>query len=371
VKVLDMGLARLAEDHSNPLTPTAAPQLTDTGQIMGTVDFMSPEQAVDTRHADHRSDVYSLGCTLYWLLTARVPYAGETMVSKILAHREQTVPSLSAARSDVPEELDRIFRKMVAKQPDDRQQSMSVVVAELQSLAARSIVAAKAASPENAPDDLSEFFDKLARKPAGTIAATKAGHDVAPTLTLAPHVDRSLRERTPSHAVTRRLSRPSLLIAAALAAVVVLAGIAIKFNSARRGSPDPAGTTDRRSPADGKVAITLRRDEPTPPPAVPGTTSNDSSDSTLQGSSRRSVTATLGTSPSDEMATGDRAVAEWVLSVGGSLQLYDPKNPRPPLEYPVTKLDQLPAKSFELFRGCDFIGGIGFQPVNNMGKMTG
>jgi hypothetical protein len=71
------------------------------------------------------------------------------------------------------------------------------------------------------------------------------------------------------------------------------------------------------------------------------------------------------------MATGDRAVAEWVLSVGGSLQLYDPKNPRPPLEYPVTKLDQLPAKSFELFRGCDFIGGIGFQPVNNMGKMTG
>jgi serine/threonine protein kinase len=170
MKALDMGLARLADDHSNPRTPTAHPQLTESGQIMGTVDFMSPEQAVDTRPADHRSDVYSFGCTLYWLLTAQVPYAGETMVSNILAHREQTVPSLSALRSDVPEELDRIFKTMVAKQPDDRQQSMSIMIAELESLAAGPIVAAKAASPENAPDDLSAFFDKLARGCARPIA---------------------------------------------------------------------------------------------------------------------------------------------------------------------------------------------------------
>jgi len=105
--------------------------------------------------------------------------------------------------------------------------------------------------------------------------------------------------------VTRLLSRPILLIAAALAAVVVLAAIAIKFNSARRGSPDPAGMTDRRSPADSKVAITLRRDEPTPPPAVPGTTSNNTSDSTLQGSSRRSVMATFEElSPLEEWLKG-------------------------------------------------------------------
>jgi serine/threonine protein kinase len=127
VKILDMGLARVES-----LVGQTDEGLTRGGQVMGTLDYMAPEQALDTKYADARSDVYSLGCTLYYLLAGRAPFAGDTATKKILAHREQPVPSLRTTREDVPESLDAVFRKMLAKQPEDRQQSMTEVLAELQ-----------------------------------------------------------------------------------------------------------------------------------------------------------------------------------------------------------------------------------------------
>lgn len=126
IKILDMGLARLAERRSS------ADGLTQAGQIMGTVDFMSPEQARDIRNADSRADIYSLGCTLYTLLTARSVYRGETMMNIMMAHCEQPVPRLREARHDVPPRLDLVIQKMLAKQRDDRQQSMDEVIADLE-----------------------------------------------------------------------------------------------------------------------------------------------------------------------------------------------------------------------------------------------
>ena len=80
VKILDMGLARFegAKDTAG---------LTQSGQIMGRAEYMSPEQADDTHKADHRADLYALGCTLYCLLTAKHPYRGETFVQTVMAHR--------------------------------------------------------------------------------------------------------------------------------------------------------------------------------------------------------------------------------------------------------------------------------------------
>ncbi len=128
VKVLDMGLARFDEAAE----AAAAAGLTTTGVVMGTIDYMSPEQALDTKHADARSDIYSLGATLWFLLTGRAMYAGDTVMKKLLAHREQPVPSLAAANPEVPAALDGVFQRMLAKDPARRFQTMADVIAALQ-----------------------------------------------------------------------------------------------------------------------------------------------------------------------------------------------------------------------------------------------
>ena len=132
VKILDMGLARITESDDASVGATLAERLTRTCQMLGTVDYMSPEQATDTRSADHRSDIYSLGCTLYRLLTGRPVYAGESAVMKLMAHCEGAIPSLADSPTEVPRDLDAVFSRMMAKKPDDRYQSMAEVIADLE-----------------------------------------------------------------------------------------------------------------------------------------------------------------------------------------------------------------------------------------------
>jgi serine/threonine protein kinase len=117
VKILDMGLARIAGSEASL---TGLEQLTAAGQVMGTGDYMSPEQAFDSHNVDVRADIYSLGCTLYRLLTGMPPYARDSLMQTLIAHREAPIPSLAETRPDVPPALEAVFRKMVAKDPDDR-----------------------------------------------------------------------------------------------------------------------------------------------------------------------------------------------------------------------------------------------------------
>jgi formylglycine-generating enzyme required for sulfatase activity/tRNA A-37 threonylcarbamoyl transferase component Bud32 len=131
IKLLDLGLARV-ETAISPDDPTGSDSLTQLGQIMGTIDFMAPEQALDTKRAREPADVYSLGCTLFFLLTGRSLYLAATPMERIVAHREQPIPSIRELRSDVPESLDAVFRQMVAKRPEDRQASMTEVIAQLE-----------------------------------------------------------------------------------------------------------------------------------------------------------------------------------------------------------------------------------------------
>ncbi len=155
LKILDLGLATMADidgvvDHG----------LTGTGAIMGTVDFMAPEQGVNTKRADARSDIYSLGCTFYYLLTAHVPFGGETAVEKILAHRDQPIPDLGKQRPDLPAPLLQMFRRMVAKEPADRYQTMGEVLAALRTVGAAGSTVIQPAGG-SAPFDpaLQKFFD--------------------------------------------------------------------------------------------------------------------------------------------------------------------------------------------------------------------
>jgi WD40 repeat protein len=133
VKVLDLGLARIEGAENAPSADATDPKsLTASGSIMGTCDYMAPEQAANTKKADQRADIYSLGCTLYFLLVGKPMYGGETMIEKLLAHREEPVPDLSALRPDVPPELETVFRRLVAKQVEKRFQTMADVIAALE-----------------------------------------------------------------------------------------------------------------------------------------------------------------------------------------------------------------------------------------------
>ncbi len=130
VKVLDLGIARLEDAIENSLTG-----LTATGMVMGTIDFMAPEQAVNAKRADARSDIYSLGCTLHYLLTGQVAYStGTTMMERILAHREDPIPSLRVARADVPPLLDNLFQRMLQKRAEDRPANLHEVLQALDSV---------------------------------------------------------------------------------------------------------------------------------------------------------------------------------------------------------------------------------------------
>jgi serine/threonine protein kinase len=130
VKVADLGLARFNDPFGRPAAGVAA--LTQAGTIMGTVDFMSPEQALGLTDIDHRTDIYSLGCTLYYLLLGQPPYEGPTVMAILLQHREGPIPSLCAARGEVPARLDQAFQRMVAKKPQERFASMTEVLRALE-----------------------------------------------------------------------------------------------------------------------------------------------------------------------------------------------------------------------------------------------
>jgi serine/threonine protein kinase len=125
VKVSDLGLARIA-----PTGGSGPDALTKSRSIMGTVDYMAPEQAVSSKAVDHRADIYSLGCTLFTLLTARPVYSSGTDLEILLAHREGPIPQLP----DHCAYLQEILARMVAKLPDDRYPSMAHVVADLERL---------------------------------------------------------------------------------------------------------------------------------------------------------------------------------------------------------------------------------------------
>ncbi|HEY2840003.1 MAG TPA: serine/threonine-protein kinase [Pirellulales bacterium] len=122
VKILDMGLAAFSDDSQASLT------IAHDERVLGTVDYLSPEQAIDSHTVDGRADIYSLGCTLYFSLVGHPPFPEGSSPARLMAHQTQEPVSIRKKRNDVPEDLIAICTRMMAKRRENRFQTASQVV---------------------------------------------------------------------------------------------------------------------------------------------------------------------------------------------------------------------------------------------------
>jgi serine/threonine-protein kinase len=134
IKISDFGLARLQSPGSDSSTRLATIFVKDN-TVMGTPDYLSPEQARSLHKADIRSDLYSLGCTFYFLLTGRVPFPGGTPVEKLIRHGTETPTAIQELRPEVPPAVVAIVNKLLAKRPEDRYQTPAALAAALEPFA--------------------------------------------------------------------------------------------------------------------------------------------------------------------------------------------------------------------------------------------
>src|SRR5438270_2380769 len=125
VKILDMGLARFFHDEEDVLTKKY------DENVLGTADYLAPEQALDSHAVDIRADIYSLGATFYYILTGRPPFAEGTVAQKLIWHQTRQPKSVRSIRPDVPEGLAAVIEKAMAKDPAQRYQTPAEVAEAL------------------------------------------------------------------------------------------------------------------------------------------------------------------------------------------------------------------------------------------------
>jgi len=294
VKVLDLGLARLAESDTQFNARQAA--LTLTGIIMGTVDFMSPEQAENTKKADARSDLYSLGICFYYMLTGQNPYAGETLMERILAHREWPIPSIRKIRNDVCVQVDGVFRKMVAKKPADRFQSMTELIAALANCMQGEVelrtTGFRTASPIQEPREFVPSAILISQAAKTHIASEHVEFDWSPN----PEEIQLKTRTTPASGVSRPTSRrtrkPGLWLSgiACLILVCVIAGASLQ---------------SRETKSDQKATRKANRSAKKPGP------------SKIAKSPKNGAQLSQGNSP----YLSERELAEWVLTERGTIEI--------------------------------------------------
>lgn len=183
IKILDFGLARFATEGPQESIATESPLdrsdgLTSAGTILGTPDYMAPEQAEDSSQADIRADIYSLGCTFFFLLTGHAPFAGDSVTRTLQSHIDRKPPSLLALRPDLPPEIVRIIERMMAKDPAARFQKPSELAAALVSFATGGLASLQQwdAITINRPANRAGLGKTEAEEPPTTIELVRRRH---------------------------------------------------------------------------------------------------------------------------------------------------------------------------------------------------
>jgi eukaryotic-like serine/threonine-protein kinase len=173
VKILDFGLARLASEAD---VDSEAAKLTKDGVMLGTPDYIAPEQILDSRKADIRADIYSLGCTLYYLLTGHAPFPDGSAIDKMTAHLKRMPPDVAKERDDLPDGLSPILWRMLEKQVENRFQTPQEVAVALQPYcksddsSSQVALVAPPVAPEPAFDPLAVALPAAPLIPAGNYA---------------------------------------------------------------------------------------------------------------------------------------------------------------------------------------------------------
>ena len=247
VKILDLGLALLAADD-------AGADMTGTGQAMGTADYMAPEQAADSHTVDIRADVYSLGCTLYKLLSGHAPFSGpqyKSNLEKMAAHLRDPVPPIREVRPDVPDDLAAVLDRMLAKAPADRFAAPGEVAAALKPLAAGA----------DLPSLLKQAEEKV--RPPGRDEKAPGSTEPYPSSALVGTESHHGSRPQPAPLAGRRRWK-RWMIAAGLLPLAIALGVVIYINGTRLEVPEGSDVTVRE---DGIEIVT-------PDKPSPGTTSS-------------------------------------------------------------------------------------------------
>ncbi len=247
VKVLDFGLAKLTEKSSQSKTAgseidTMVKAHTTPGTVMGTVNYMSPEQARG-QVLDQRTDVFSLGIVLYEMAAGRTPFAAATSIDTLVSILEKEPPPLELDAAEAPAEVQRIIRKALRKDREERYQTVKDLLIDLKSL----------------KEDLS-FAQKLSRSAP---PRTTAGSSTTPAEAEAVVIDQ-IRQDTATadqEFLQRTGRRPSRLVPMMLVMVVVLAGLAIGGAMLWRRSGSGPATTALVTPTQRTVSywITVQK----------------------------------------------------------------------------------------------------------------
>ncbi len=165
VKLVDLGLARRYESQGQV-------DLTQSGTTLGTFDYISPEQARDPRNVDVRSDLYSLGCTMFHMLTGTPPFPGQNVVQKLLHHQEKPAPDIRGLNPEVPESLADLIARLMSKSPADRPASADSCVKQLEAIRDEIAARALAGNPEVEPNSIRGLLTWLVPATVLTLAIT-------------------------------------------------------------------------------------------------------------------------------------------------------------------------------------------------------
>ena len=275
VKIVDMGLARL-DGHDQE-------EVNGQGEgILGSVDYLAPEQGLESADFDHRADVYSLGCTLYFLLTGHPPFPEGTLPERIVKHQMQQPQSIRQQRPDAPTDLVGICEKMMAKRAEDRFQSaedVSRVLAQwhLPQPQQKHIVPLKTAQPLDAPDGqrIPEIDVDAGRK--STAAQCGHGRLSAPGR-LGAHGRLANSKDPPKKAgvfQTRRQKIAAVVVGGLAVAAVAAAVAALLSGNAPvpaqgerpQAVPAPAGVEEHESPGERTIVPDQPRGDLHEPPS--------------------------------------------------------------------------------------------------------